>query len=225
VFKRVLVYVFIWFVARTVRRTWLNWNVIESFDRRGQNYILCLWHNAIFYFLPVLGPLGYAGMISRSRDGDDVAWIARRFGLVPVRGSPKQGGAAALREMLRLLAQGRNVVLTPDGPTGPRYVLKPGVTALARKRGVPIIPLAFSAPYRWEFNTWDRMKVPKPFSRTVILVGAPFWVTGDDDEAERARLERVMRRLVVQADQFSGAAQVSPDPLLGGAPPADAAEG
>lgn len=223
--KRLLVYLFIWLVARTVRRTWLNWNVVESFDRRRQPYILCLWHNAIFYFLPVLGPLGYAGMISRSRDGEDVAWIARRFGLQPVRGSPKEGGAIALREMLRLLHQGRSVVLTPDGPTGPRYVLKPGVTALARKRGVPIIPLAFSAPRRWEFNTWDRMKVPKPFSRTVILVGAPFWVTGGNDEAERARLELAMRRLVVQADRFSGAAEVNPDPLLGGTLPAHPADG
>jgi len=218
VFKRVLVYLFIWFVARTVRRTYLNWNVIESLDRVGQNYILCLWHNAIFYFLPVLGPLGYAGMISRSKDGDDVAWVAQRFGLVPVRGSPKAGGSTALREMLRLLASGRNVVITPDGPTGPRYVLKPGVTALARKRGVPIIPLTFSAPHRWEFNSWDRMKVPKPFSKTVILVGTPYWVASDDEEAERNKLEAIMRRLVVQADQFSGAAEVSPDPMLGNSP-------
>lgn len=214
--KRWLVLLFIGFVARTVRRTFLNWNVIESFDRAGQNYILCLWHNGIFYFLPVLGPMGYAGMISRSKDGDDVAWIAQRFGLVPVRGSPKAGGSTALREMLRLLASGKNVVLTPDGPTGPRYEMKPGVTALARKRGVPVIPLAFSAPRRWEFNTWDRMKVPKPFSRTVILAGAPFWVASDDDEAEGKRLEHIMRNLVVQADRFSGAAVTAPDPLLGG---------
>lgn len=216
--KRVLVYLFIWFVARTARRTFLNWNVIESLDRQGQNYILCVWHNAIFYFLPVVGPLGYAGMISRSRDGDDVAWIAERFGLVPVRGSPKSGGSTALREMLRLLASGRNVVITPDGPKGPRYELKPGVTALARKRGVPIVPLAFSAPRRWEFNTWDGMKVPKPFSRSVILVGTPYWVASEDDEAERRQLEHVMRQLVVQADRFSGAAAVSPDPMLGEKP-------
>ncbi|HEX7928671.1 MAG TPA: lysophospholipid acyltransferase family protein [bacterium] len=213
--KRFLVYLFIWFVARTIRRTYLNWNVIESFDRQGQNYILCLWHNGIFYFLPVLGPLGYAGMISRSKDGEDVAWIAQRFGLVPVRGSPKEGGATALREMIRLLASGRNVVITPDGPKGPRYEMKPGVTALARKRKVPIIPLAFSAPNRWEFNTWDRMKVPKPFSRTVILAGAPFWVASEDDAAEGLKLQQAMRELVIQADQFSGAAVVSPDPMLG----------
>jgi hypothetical protein len=216
VLKRLLVFLFIGFVARTVRRTFLNWNVIESFDRAGQNYILCLWHNAIFYFLPVLGPLGYAGMISRSRDGDDVAWIATRFGLVPVRGSPKSGGSSALREMLRLLAAGRNVVITPDGPKGPRYGLKPGVTALARKRGVPIVPLAFSAPRRWEFRTWDAMKVPKPFSRTVILAGAPFWPEGADEESDRQRLETIMRDLVVAADRFSGAAEVHPDPMLGG---------
>ncbi len=212
--KRLFVYLFIWFVARTIRRTFLNWNVIETLDRQGQNYILCLWHNAIFYFLPVLGPLGYAGMISRSRDGDDVAWIAERFGLKPVRGSPKEGGSSALREMLRLLAEGRHVVITPDGPTGPRYALKPGVTALARKRGVPIVPLAFSAPRRWEFNTWDRMKVPKPFSRTVILAGPPVWVTGGEG-VERERLERIMRQLVIDADRYSGAATVHPDPMLG----------
>jgi lysophospholipid acyltransferase (LPLAT)-like uncharacterized protein len=210
--KRLLLYLFVWAVARTVRRVYLNWNVVESFA--GQGHILCLWHNAIFYFLPVLGPLGYAGMISRSRDGADVAWIAERFGLRPVRGSPKEGGGTALREMLRLLAAGRGIAITPDGPKGPRYELKPGVTALARKRGVPVIPLAFSAPSRWEFETWDRMKVPKFFSRTVILAGSPFWA-GADDAADQARLQAALRELVRQADRFSGADQTFPDPMLG----------
>ena len=210
--KRLLVFLFIWAVARTVRRVYLNWNVVESFA--GQGHILCLWHNAIFYFLPVLGPLGYPGMISRSRDGEDVAWIAARFGLKPVRGSPKEGAGTALREMLRHLAAGRGIAITPDGPKGPPYELKQGVTALARKRGVPVIPLAFSAPRRWEFNTWDRMKVPKFFSRTVILAGAPFWA-GEDEAADQVRLQAAMRELVLQADRFSGAAQSHPDPLLG----------
>lgn len=213
--KRVLTWWFIAAIALTVRRTYVNWHILESFDRAGQNYIVCLWHNCIFYFLPVLGPLDFSGMISRSRDGEDVAWIGRRFGLKPVRGSPAAGGGTALREMLRLLAAGKNVVLTPDGPKGPPYEMKPGIAALARKKGVPIVPLAFSAPRRWEFNTWDRMKVPKPFSRTVIWVGAPVWITGDD-AAESLRVQGIMRQAVLDADRFSGAALTHPDPWLGG---------
>ena len=119
-----------------------------------------------------------------------------------------------MREMLRVLAENRSVVITPDGPKGPRYELKPGVVALARHKKLPIIPVVYSAPNRWEFKSWDRMKLPKPFSRVVVWVGDPIDVTHEPDALAHARVQEAMRRLTRQAEQFTGADTRFPDPAL-----------
>jgi lysophospholipid acyltransferase (LPLAT)-like uncharacterized protein len=212
--KRLLLVVLIWTAGATTRKTRINWNVLESLQRSGRPAVLCAWHNTILYFLYVLAPLRLTTMISRSRDGDDIAWVANRCGMAAVRGSPAEGGAIALRELLRILSRGRSIVITPDGARGPRYVLKPGIVALARHKGLPIVPVAYSAPRRWEFRSWDRMKLPVPFSRTVIWVGDPIEVS-ELEEAEAVRkVEDAMRRVTQQAEAFTGADLRFPDPAL-----------
>jgi len=214
---RLLLVVTIWFIGATTRKTRINWNILETLARRDQPAILCVWHNTILYFIYILAPLGLTDMISRSQDGDQVTWVASRFGFQAARGSPASGGSRALREMLRVLAKRRSVVITPDGPLGPRYVLKPGVVALARHKHMPIVPVAYSAPSRWEFKSWDRMKMPKPFSRTVIWVGDPINVSEMDEPAVHRKVQEAMLRLTRQAEAFTGADRRFPDPALSGA--------
>jgi lysophospholipid acyltransferase (LPLAT)-like uncharacterized protein len=213
-FKRALIVAIIWAVGWTTRKTLINWNVLESLQQRGQPYILCVWHNTVLYFISVLAPLKLGVMISRSRDGEDITWISERFGWLTVRGSPAEGGMRALREMMRALEQGQSVVITSDGPKGPVYKVKPGIIALARHKRMPILPVAYSAPRRWEFGSWDRMRLPKPFSRTVVWVGDPIDVTGDDIETGLRRVEGALVRLTRQAETFTGADRHYPDPAL-----------
>lgn len=208
-----------WFIGATTRKTRINWNILETLARRGQPVILCVWHNTLVYFIHVLAPLGPTAMISRSQDGDQIAWVANRYGFRLARGSPAAGGSRALREMLRSLAERRSVAITPDGPLGPRYVVKPGVVALARHKHVPIVPLAYSALNRWEFRSWDRMKLPKPFARTVIWVGDPIDVSDMDEAAAHQRVQEAMLRLTRQAEAFTGADRRFPDPALSDASP------
>jgi len=212
--NRALIAAMIWFIGHTTRKTRINWNILETFARQGQPAILCVWHNTIMYFIYALAPLGLTVMISRSKDGDDITWVANRFGFRAARGSPAEGGSSALRDMLRVLADKKSVVITPDGPKGPRYELKPGVVALARHKKLPIVPVAYSAPNRWEFKSWDRMKLPKPFSRVVVWVGDPIDVTQEPDDVAHARVQEAMRRLTRQAERFTGADARYPDPVL-----------
>ena len=213
----------IWVIGVTTRKTRINWSVLESLARAEQSAIHCVWHNTILYFIYVLAPLGLTVMISRSRDGEDITWVAERFGFGTERGSAHRGGGSALRHMLRTLGEGRNVVITPDGPKGPRYEVKPGVVALARHHKLPIVPIAYSAPRRWEFASWDRMKLPKPFSRTVIWVGDPIDVSGDDLATAQQRVQEAMRRLTRQAEAWTGADRRFPDPVLASDSPASPA--
>jgi len=216
-----LTWLLIAFVGATTRKTWVNWHVVEALEARSEPLIYALWHNNLMYYGHVLRHKRLLAMISRSRDGEAIAWVLERFGFVPVRGSSASGSLAALRGALRGLREGRSLSITPDGPRGPRYVLQEGTVALAQKSGAPVIPLCFATRDCWEAGSWDRMKVPKPFRRVTIMAGDPVRIARDEDPAAaRHRLEHAMRRLVAHADQFAGGNLTQREPLL-----ADALDG
>jgi hypothetical protein len=108
-------------------------------------------------------------LVSRHRDGQFIGAVVSRFALDVVLGSSSRGGAKGLRVLLNLLARGDHIAITPDGPRGPRRVAAPGVAQLAALAGVPVLPCAAQTTRRWEAPTWDRMVVPKPFGRGVVV--------------------------------------------------------
>jgi len=82
-----------------------------------------------------------------------------------------------LLAMIKEIKAGKNGAITPDGPRGPRYVLQDGIITIAQKTGVPLVPFHVEATRQWIFEkSWDRHKLPKPFSKLVISVGNPFSV-------------------------------------------------
>ncbi|RME12084.1 MAG: DUF374 domain-containing protein, partial [Aquificota bacterium] len=141
---------------------------------------------------------GIYALVSRFRDGD----IAERFllslGYRVVRGSseegkPQKGGSVGLLRLIKLLRDGNTVAITVDGPKGPYGKAKSGVILLARKTGVPIIPVYVELSWRIRLNTWDRLTIPLPFSRARVKIGNPIWVLPEDStESKREELEEVL---------------------------------
>lgn len=224
--KRMLITAMIWFTGTTSRYVRINWHVLERLYRERAPFLMAFWHNNVFTAIHFMRGYPYAIMISRSRDGDDITWVSERFGYEGLRGSPAAGASSVLRDALRTLARGGAVAVSPDGPKGPRYVVKPGLIALARKTGVPIVPVVGSAQPRWEAHSWDRMKLAKPFARHVVLVGDPIWLdpAEADAETQRMRVQARMRQLVRGAEALSGADRHYTDPMLEGDGPASVEE-
>ena len=167
--------------------------------------IYAMWHGRLLLLPCLYGRRGAHTLTSRSRDGELVArWIGR-FGLDPVRGSSSRGGGEALRVLTRALRAGREVVVVPDGPRGPREVLKPGVIALARLSGAPIVPTAVGASREWRLRSWDEFRIPRPFARCVVRFGEPIRVSRAADrageEAARKEVEAALRGLSWQVDE------------------------
>lgn len=212
----VLVWCLVQFIGFTTRKTWINWHYVETLERQERQVIFCIWHNNLLVFSHLLRHRALGSLISRSSDGDRIAKVLSWLGFVPVRGSSSTGGSMALRDMIRHLRAGKNVIFTPDGPRGPRYVMQAGLVRLAAKTGHPIIPLCISAPKAWEAGSWDRMKLPKPFSRITVMAGAPLAISKESAllESEQLRVERALRLLVVQAEAFAGGTLTQREPLL-----------
>ena len=122
-----------------------------------------------------------AVLVSRNHDGRLIGRVMRAFGVElaygsSAKGGSQKGGSAALRALMAVLNQGGQVVITPDGPRGPRRVAHPGVAQLAALAGVPVIPCGAQVSRRRVLGTWDRMVVPVPFGRGAIVCGAPIAV-------------------------------------------------
>jgi lysophospholipid acyltransferase (LPLAT)-like uncharacterized protein len=166
--------------------------------------IYAVWHGRVLLLPRLYGHRACRVLTSRSRDGELVARWMSRFGLVPVRGSSSNRGGDALRRLARALREGQEVVVVPDGPTGPREVLKAGVITLARLSGAPIVPMAVGASREWRLRSWDEFRVPKPFGRCVVRFGEPIRVPADADraalEAARKDVEAALRGVTWQAD-------------------------
>jgi lysophospholipid acyltransferase (LPLAT)-like uncharacterized protein len=167
--------------------------------------IYVVWHGRLLLLPYLYGHRGCRVLASRSRDGELVARWARRFGLEPVRGSSSRGGSDALRALARALRAGGEVVVVPDGPRGPREVLKPGVIALARLTGAPIVPMAVGASREWRVRSWDEFRIPRPFARCVMRFGEPIHVSPAADrtgeEAARKEVEAALRDLGWRVDE------------------------
>ncbi|HOI75624.1 MAG TPA: lysophospholipid acyltransferase family protein [Syntrophales bacterium] len=168
--------------------------------RGGGKAIAALWHQR------VLGVVGYASrfrefkpsaIVSASRDGDLIVRIVERLNFRPVRGSSTRGGREALSAMVEDLREHPFAVHASDGPTGPRGVIKAGLIRMSQLSGAPVVPVYISFSRAWSLGSWDRMLIPKPFSRIVVRWGEPMYVPKNLDvpgfEGLRQNMERSIR--------------------------------
>jgi lysophospholipid acyltransferase (LPLAT)-like uncharacterized protein len=163
--------------------------------------IWAFWHNRFFVIPHLLNRyLSHrpgSALTSTSKDGEILAAFLQRFHVRPIRGSSSRQGVAALLEMKRLIEEGYDVAITPDGPRGPRYHLNPGIITLAQTTGALVMPIVVRYSRFWRLKSWDAFEIPKPFARVEITLLPLHRVAATEDnealERERARLEQILR--------------------------------
>jgi lysophospholipid acyltransferase (LPLAT)-like uncharacterized protein len=151
---------------------------------QGRRVALLSWHGRVLIALRPFASYRVAMMISESRDGARIAWLAEHLGHSVVRGSSSRGGVRALLRMIRAVQAGAIAGLLVDGPRGPAGVIKPGAILLASRSGALLVPVYLNCRPRWTAPSWDRMQVPLPFARVDVRIGEPFAVPPDLSEAE-----------------------------------------
>lgn len=155
---------------------------LEPYQRvKDKGFIICCWHqNLVSAALgPIRGP--YVSMASRSMTADPIVTVVSSLGHTIVRGSSSKGGRdkggkTAMAEMTELLKTGRNGGMAADGPTGPANIAKPGIILMAAETGHSILPIAPMPSRYWQFKSWDKMRLPKPFATIDVYYGEPIYV-------------------------------------------------
>lgn len=178
---------------------------LEEFQKHGGNgnCILLLWHNRLMLVAPIFNKhcakFTYTAFISQSRDGEPLALFTESYKngrCIRVRHNAKH---EALREMIQRLKQSPDILLvTPDGPKGPRYKVKEGVTLAAQETGALVFPFSWSADSFWQLSSWDKMLIPKPFSKIKAVIGSPIKLDKTDSSDMQSK---ILENALLKADE------------------------
>lgn len=138
--------------------------------------ILMLWHNRLTITPEILRRYApeniYCAVISQSRDGQLLAILANSYSAGRTLRVPHNARHQALSKIIKHLKNSNEiVVITPDGPRGPCYKVKPGIVVAAKEASASIVPFTWSATRCWQLKTWDKLIIPKPFSRIRVAFG------------------------------------------------------
>ncbi len=198
-------------IGLTLRWDTTGEGTADPADKRGEvpegtPIIYTFWHNRILGATLFFQRRGIVVMTSQSFDGEIIARVIQLFGYGASRGSATRGSIQALKQMARCVRDGHDTAFTIDGPKGPKYEAKPGAVMLARLSGAAILPMCVTTEKYWEFKSWDRFRVPKPFSRARIAYGRPIVVTRQATEtemaAQQAELQAALDTLEIQSQQW-----------------------
>lgn len=201
--KSMLICLFICLIVKVIHKT-LRYRVVGTDYLRDTKkteptvrYAIASWHQHVFLAITSLIGQNVCLMVSPSLDGDIIAWVAHRLKLNTVRGSSSRGGKAALLKLYRYLSQSGHIAIAVDGPKGPTHQVKPGIIFLAKKKQIPILPMAAIATRYWTLSkTWDQFRIPKPFATVNIYFCPPIMVnTTTDITSAQTQLEIALNHL------------------------------
>lgn len=192
--------------ATTTIRLWGGAHIETAFAS-GRPLLWSFWHQqAMVYVLfgdRYLDRRTIAMITASGQRGESLGTLARRMQAEPfpvdMAGNPVQAGRSVLN-VVRALRQGKQSFIAPDGPDGPAYVAKRGVSYLARKARAVVLPVGAWTRQALQLRRWDRYLVPLPYARIQVVVGEPIWAeTQQSDDDLLAQLRPALHAARAQA--------------------------
>jgi lysophospholipid acyltransferase (LPLAT)-like uncharacterized protein len=213
--------ILIWFISRFIymfakllhmsyRYRYSGTQNIEFLKSQNKNaYILGTWHQNLLPGILNQTLNRYVCIVSRSKDAAPVVYTLKKMNHFVRRGSSKKGnrdkgGKQAKEQLIDILKLGIPAAVTIDGPKGPAQEVKPGIIDMAKKSGTPIVPYTTIADSNWTFNSWDKFRLPKPFSKIIVHYGEPLFVPSDAEGEDFEQLAKQLKERLVHDEKLIG---------------------
>ena len=169
-----------------------GWENLAAAEKSERPLLWSFWHGQVMPFISFgdryLENEEFVAIVVGDTRADTLSIFADRLRAqtyqVDMEGNPFAAGRAVLR-VVRAMQQGKQSIIAPDGPDGPAFVPKPGVSFLARKAEAALLPLGVWTRHAYQLKRWDRYLVPYPFARIHVFLGKPLYV---DRKADNDRL-------------------------------------
>jgi lysophospholipid acyltransferase (LPLAT)-like uncharacterized protein len=166
----------------------------------SQHVCVC-WHGEL-----LMSPQAYrkihpkhpaSAIISAHFDGSLIAGTLQLLKIRPLRGSTKKGARQVLLQAFKSIKEGEEVLITPDGPRGPRHSMSDGAIGIALKSKLPIFVMNYQASSYWQLNSWDRFVIPKPFGTIEFYIQSLSLEGMDLEEAKVFLREKMLAHTIL----------------------------
>lgn len=204
-----ILYLFSVLVYRTCRFTFHGLDQLAAYEENGKPLIVTSWHGMTMmvagFMNKVLDISKFAVIMPDDYRGDVLAIFATHLGVEPIQvnlsGDSTFGLGRKLVSLVKKMTAGKSFLIHPDGPEGPAYKVKPGLSFIAQKSGADILPLGCYCRNAYHINRWDRYTLPLPFSKVHIQLGSLMIIPEDQKDLEQTNreIEDVLNRLTFQA--------------------------
>ena len=170
-------------------------------DIGEEQHVCVCWHNEL-----LMSPQAYrkihktqpaSAIISSHFDGSLIASTLNMLKIRPLRGSSKKGARQVLLQAFKSIKSGEEVLITPDGPRGPRHSMSDGAIGIALKSKLPIFVMNYKAEKYWEMKSWDRFVIPKPFTKVDFYIQSLSLEGMDLEEAKNYLSEKMLENTIL----------------------------
>ena len=170
----------------------------------GANQLVFVWHDSMI--VPTFGGKHRrtAALTSLHTDGSFVAQVLRLVGISTIRGSTNCISPGTIRTLIKT-AEDKHIVITPDGPRGPRREMSVGIAYLASRTGRAVVPTAYSCARCWRIRgSWTDLLIPQPFSKVFLFAGDPIEIPA---ELDGTHLQEQAALIQAEMDRLNAAAE------------------
>lgn len=202
-------YIYSLLVYLTCRFNFDGLDQLKSYQESDKPLIITSWHGTTMmvaaFLKKKLDVSTFAVIIPDDYRGDVLEFFANFLGAEPIRvvlsGDSTFGLGRKLVSLVKKMKTGKDFLIHPDGPAGPAYKVKPGLTFIAQKTGALILPLGCYCRNAYHVKRWDRYTLPLPFSRVQIQIGSSMTIPEDLKVLEpiNEEIEIILNRLTFQA--------------------------
>ena len=166
-----LAFLSLWIIKSTSKWDGINEEIIEKELIKKKSLIVLIWHHQLmgstfsWKFKPKLRPIA-----TSHRDGQLSTLVQKKFGLDPLL-RKKDSPTFLIKNISRAVQNGDCIYITPDAPHGPPKKINTSIFKLCQKFNLNIAILAFHTNKYFQINSWDKLKIPLPFSKGIYLWG------------------------------------------------------
>ncbi len=201
-----LLYSLLSVLFKSLRIEKINFKTLEQLNSENKKYILAFWHGTMLLPWYLHGNPQMTALTSKSKDGDLLARLLKKWKYRVVRGSSSSGGEIALGILVDYAKNNFSVAITPDGPRGPRQKFKAGAVITAKRSGHPLVLVGVGNQRKKVLKNWDEFEIPHFFSRSRIVYSEPIYVDPNSSYEQTSEMisfcEKELNRLQIEAQKF-----------------------
>ncbi len=190
-----LVYMLMRIIWITTRK---KFHYITEIDQ--QQHVCVTWHGEL-----LMSPQAYrhihkkhpaSAIISSHFDGTLIARTLQFLKIHPLRGSSRKGAKQVLLQAFKSIKSGKEILITPDGPRGPRHTMSDGAAGIALKSKLPVFVMNYTCSNYWQLGSWDRFTIPRPFSTVEFYMQSLSLKGMTHEEAKAYLLEKMLEHTI-----------------------------